>query len=174
MARSAARRYVRFVKQEVAGRRGACTTLPEVWPISSVVATTTQRRRTLLHRSSSSLSSFASSSWQLVATSTTCADTRSLSRSHCITHARNQHARSPVIIGRYFHRTEGSVFGAVSLWFFGCVWNVLETAEQICAKFTRKTCLVPCSDEFEGQGQQWRHFSTLSAPACDLCLVKHL
>ena len=27
------------------------------------------------------------------------------------------------------------------------------TAELICAKFTRKTCLVPRSDEFEGQGQ---------------------
>jgi len=27
------------------------------------------------------------------------------------------------------------------------------TTERICAKFTRKTCLVPRSDEFEGQGQ---------------------
>jgi len=34
---------------------------------------------------------------------------------------------------------------------FVCVWNILGTAERICAKFTRKTCLVPCSDEFEGQ-----------------------
>jgi len=47
---------------------------------------------------------------------------------------------------------EGSVFGAVSLWLFVCVWN--RTAERICAKFTRKTCLVPRSDEFEGQGQR--------------------
>jgi len=28
------------------------------------------------------------------------------------------------------------------------------TAEQICAKFTHKTCLVLCSDEFEYQGQK--------------------
>jgi len=28
------------------------------------------------------------------------------------------------------------------------------TAERICAKFTGKTCLVPRSDEFEGQGQR--------------------
>jgi len=28
-----------------------------------------------------------------------------------------------------------------------------EIAELICAKFTRKTCLVPRSDEFKGQGQ---------------------
>ena len=28
------------------------------------------------------------------------------------------------------------------------------TAERICAKFTRKTCLVPRSDEFEGQDRQ--------------------
>ena len=27
-------------------------------------------------------------------------------------------------------------------------------AERICAKFTRKMCLVPRSDEFEGQGQR--------------------
>jgi len=30
----------------------------------------------------------------------------------------------------------------------------LETAEQICTKFTGKTCLVPHLDEFEGQGQR--------------------
>ena len=28
------------------------------------------------------------------------------------------------------------------------------TTERICAKFRRKTCLVPHSDEFEGQGHQ--------------------
>jgi len=45
------------------------------------------------------------------------------------------------------------------------------TAERICAKFTRKTCLVPRYDEFEvkvkGQGHQGqkRHFSALLA-AC--------
>jgi len=38
---------------------------------------------------------------------------------------------------------ESSVFGTVSLWFFVCLWNSLETAEQICAKFTQKMCLVP-------------------------------
>jgi len=31
------------------------------------------------------------------------------------------------------------------------VWNISVTDERICAKFTRKTCLIPCSDEFEGQ-----------------------
>ena len=35
--------------------------------------------------------------------------------------------------------------------FFVCVWNISGTAEQICAKFTWKTCLVLCSDDFEGQ-----------------------
>ena len=53
-------------------------------------------------------------------------------------------------------------------------WNISETAERICAKFTRKTCLVPRSDEFEGQGQRSKanvtrdkklHISALSA-AC--------
>jgi len=44
------------------------------------------------------------------------------------------------------------------------------TAERICAKigkFTKKTGLVPRSDEFEDQGQQGQkgHFSALSA-AC--------
>ena len=57
---------------------------------------------------------------------------------------------------------------------FVCVWNIFGTAERICAKFTRKTCLVPRSDEFEalkvkvkGQGLrgQKRHVSALSA-AC--------
>jgi len=32
-------------------------------------------------------------------------------------------------------------------------WMV-ETAERICAKFTRKTCLVPRSDDLERQGQK--------------------
>jgi len=75
-----------------------------------------------------------------------------------------------------FYRTrwtaEGSVFGAVSLCFFACVWNISGTAERICAKFTRKTCLIPRSDDFwrsevKGQGHQGqrRHFSSLSV-AC--------
>ena len=33
--------------------------------------------------------------------------------------------------------------------------NISGTAERISAKFTRKTCLVPRSDEFEGHGQRW-------------------
>jgi len=36
---------------------------------------------------------------------------------------------------------------------FVCVWNISGTGELICDKFTWKTCLVPRSDEFEGQGQ---------------------
>ena len=38
--------------------------------------------------------------------------------------------------------------------FFVCESNISGTAERICAKFTRKTCLVPRSDEFECQGQR--------------------
>jgi len=38
--------------------------------------------------------------------------------------------------------------------FFVSVWNISGTTEKICAKFTRKTCLVHRSDEFEGQGHQ--------------------
>jgi len=34
-----------------------------------------------------------------------------------------------------------------------CVWNISGSIERICAKFTRKTCLVPRTDELEGQGQ---------------------
>ena len=50
---------------------------------------------------------------------------------------------------------EGSVFGAVSL-LFVCVWNISRTAERICAKFSQKMCFVPCSFDFEGQGQRSR------------------
>jgi len=46
------------------------------------------------------------------------------------------------------------VFAAVSLCSFVCVWNISWTSERICAKFTGKTCFVPCSDEFVGQGHQ--------------------
>jgi len=49
------------------------------------------------------------------------------------------------------------LFLALSLIFFclfACVRNIPGTAERICAKFTRKTCLIPCSDEFECQGQR--------------------
>ena len=65
---------------------------------------------------------------------------------------------------------------------FVCVLNISETAERICAKFTRKTCLVPHLDKFEGQstvkGQghkgQKTAFSALSA-ACmrAVCYAKH-
>jgi len=63
------------------------------------------------------------------------------------------------------------LFLALSVIFFVCVWNVSGTAEQICTKFTRNTCLVPLSNEFEGQCQRSRspgtkrHFSALLA-AC--------
>ena len=58
------------------------------------------------------------------------------------------------------------VFGTVCD-FFVYIWNISGTAERICAKFTRKMCLVLRWDEFEGQGQFWQ-------PACGLCLEKHL
>ena len=53
----------------------------------------------------------------------------------------------------------------------GFLADISGIAELICAKFTRKTCLLPHSDEFEGQGQRSRSpgtknaFSALSA-AC--------
>jgi len=37
------------------------------------------------------------------------------------------------------------------LFFFVCESNISETVDQICSKFTQKTCLVPCSEEFECQ-----------------------
>jgi len=76
--------------------------------------------------------------------------------------------------------------GRFSFWrrrsvFFVCVWNISGTAEGICAKFTRKACLVPRSDEFEGKGQMSRSpgtkhgiFRPFRRPACGLCLAKHL
>jgi len=68
---------------------------------------------------------------------------------------------------------EGSVCGTVSLWFFLFVYEMSRgTAEWICAKFTRKMCLIPCSDEFEGQSQG--NQGQKQRPACGLCLVKHL
>jgi len=48
-------------------------------------------------------------------------------------------------------------FSAVWLYlhsFFVCESNIPGTAEQICAKFTGKTCFVPLSDKFECQGQR--------------------
>jgi len=54
------------------------------------------------------------------------------------------------------HAVQGSVFGALllSIGFFVCVWNTLGTSERICAKFTRKACLVRRSDVFEGQSHR--------------------
>ena len=79
---------------------------------------------------------------------------------------------------RHLRPTEGSVFGGVSLWVFRCVLNISGTAERICAKFTRKTCLIPRSDEFEGQRQRSKVtrdrngiFRPFRRPACGLCFV---
>jgi len=47
-------------------------------------------------------------------------------------------------------------FGAVSLCFLFVYEISWGTTEQICTKFPWKTCFVPCSDEFEGQGQRSR------------------
>ena len=41
--------------------------------------------------------------------------------------------------------------------FLVCHSNISGMAEQICAKFTGKMCLVPRSDEFEGWGQRSGH-----------------
>jgi len=49
----------------------------------------------------------------------------------------------------------------------GVFADISGITELICAKFTHKTCLVPRSDEFEGQGQFRR-------PACCVCLEKNI
>ena len=68
--------------------------------------------------------------------------------------------RRPIL---YLHnditaRKKGSVLALsvtfLFLFFFVCHSNILGTAERVCAKFTGKMCLVPCSDEFECQGQR--------------------
>ena len=57
-----------------------------------------------------------------------------------------------------------------------CMKYLWETIEWICAKFTRKTCLVPCSDEFEGQRsrssgtKKWHFFGPFSSLSA-VCLV---
>ena len=38
--------------------------------------------------------------------------------------------------------------------------NISGTSEQICAKYTGKTCLVPRSDKFEGQAQRSKSLGT--------------
>jgi len=64
-----------------------------------------------------------------------------------------------MLFSKFYYCTQwtakGSAFGAVSLCFL-FVWNISGATEQIYAKFPRKTCLVPCSDEFEDQGQRSR------------------
>jgi len=47
--------------------------------------------------------------------------------------------------------------------FFVCAWNISGIAERICTKSTWKTCMVPRSDEFEGQGQRSRSPGTKTA-----------
>ena len=75
------------------------------------------------------------------------------------------------------------MFGKTSLAssFYVCVWNISGTSERICARFTRKMCLVPRSDEFEGQGERSRWPGTKNGIfrpfwqlVCGLYLVKHL
>jgi len=47
------------------------------------------------------------------------------------------------------------LFLALSVCAFLFVYEISRgTSERICSKFTRKTCLVSRSDEFEGQGHQ--------------------
>jgi len=79
-------------------------------------------------------------------------------------------------------KAEGSVCGGQSMVFCLCM-KISKTAERICIKFTRKTCLVPHSDEFEGQGQRLKVkvsrdkngiFRPFRRPACGSCLPKHL
>jgi len=47
-----------------------------------------------------------------------------------------------------------------SLYAFVCESNISGTAERVCAKFARTTCLVPRADEFECQGQRSRSSGT--------------
>jgi len=66
-------------------------------------------------------------------------------------------SQADVMFWRGFYRmhwtAEGSVFGAVSLCFCSCM-QYLGNCSTDCANFTGKTCLVPRSDEFKGQGQR--------------------
>jgi len=72
------------------------------------------------------------------------------------------------------------LFGTDSQWSFLCIWNISEIAERIFAKFTRKTCLIPRSDEFDGQESKVKVtkdkngiFRLFRRPACSSCLAKH-
>jgi len=56
------------------------------------------------------------------------------------------------------------------------VYEISRTIERIGAKFTRKTCLVPRWDEFEGPGQRSKslgaktHFSALFGGLWAVCV----
>ena len=88
---------------------------------------------------------------------------------------------SLALVMSYFYCIHAVRFFFMALWFFVSAWNISGIAERICAKFIGKTCLVPRSDEFEGEGQRSRSpgtkpaFSALSA-ACVrfMFLLKHL
>jgi len=73
------------------------------------------------------------------------------------------------------------LFWALSVTFLCMKYGL--SRKPLNAKFTRKTSLVPRSDEFEGQGQRSKvkvtrdkktAFRPFRRPACGLCLVKHL
>jgi len=56
------------------------------------------------------------------------------------------------------------LFLALSVCGFLCVYKMSGgTAERICAKFTRKTCLIPHLDEFEGENHRSRSQGTKTA-----------
>jgi len=97
-------------------------------------------------------------------------DTQHPHKQHCIVYYRTQWT------------AEGSVFGAASLLVF--VYEISrEPLNGFAPKFTWKSCLVPCSDEFKGQDQRSIAkvtrdtngiFGPFRRPACGLCLLKHL
>jgi len=60
------------------------------------------------------------------------------------------------------------LFLVLSATFLVCVWNISGTAEWICVKFTGNTCLVPCLDEFECQGQRSRSPGTKTGFSADI------
>jgi len=77
----------------------------------------------------------------------------------------------------FYYRTQCTALGSVLatsvtsflILVFVCHSNISGTAERISAKFTGKTCLVPCSEEFECQGQRskvkvTRHKNALCTP----------
>jgi len=88
---------------------------------------------------------------------------------HQQSHCRNQLLNLILVIHADLITTRSELWKVLFLapsvcGFFVCVWNISRTTEQACVKFTWKTCLVPHSDAFEGQGSK--------QPAYGLCLVK--